>query len=271
MTWTNAKAYSEYQLLKLWADNGILSGCYQPANGEVKITPGGIEIPIFVSGTVEDISVTVPTHVPSNTLVTIASYDKRRTDQYKPSEWNRFTDSRNYREGAAANQANDLRNFATGAFYDMSYTNGTLSALGVKPTGEEYEAWFLTQIATLRSWSQGGAAPKMTAYLTPSGSAAFIQHMGTKIRYADAADPFFGTWMGVKLYVATHTLSGSGTVVGGIFSDKGAAYAPAAIEVAATGQIDDLTGMRKVSSFYTYGLGVLDATQNIVGVELDPS
>ena len=262
MSWTNTSAFAEYILTFTYGDSTILSGAYRPAMGAAEITPGGIVIPVFNSGTVEDVSSTPSTGVAGNTLVTLTTYDRRRVAHMKPSEWNRFQDDPGYRDVIARGLARDLVGDALTKFYGQIRDFGTAGgAWGATPTGATIAQKLLAKIAAIKAYWQDGVTSKLSIYLNASGAAALAYDQRGAFNYAPAGDPFFGTWMGAQIWTTNNALSGSGTVIGGIFSEFGVAYASAGIDMLGIGEPEPLTGTRLTTAVHTFGLKALDANQ----------
>lgn len=261
MSWTNTNAFGEYILTQVHAEGTMLEGAYRPKQDDIEITPGGIVIPVFVSGTVEDVSTTASTHTPSNVLKALTDKDKRRVDHLKKSQWTRFKDSRSYRDGIAMNQANDLIGQALTDFYKEVVDNGTKVTQSGAPTGAQITTTLLTKIATIKAKSPKGIPPKLTIVLNESGAAAFADNQAGKFNYAPTTEPFYGTWMGAKIWTTDDSLSGSGTVYGAVFGELGIAYAPAAVDTTfpENDRPEQRTGMYIITTLYTYALAVLDA------------
>jgi hypothetical protein len=262
LTWTNTTAFSEYLMTYTYGDQTILQGAYRPSMGGAEITPGGIVIPVIGSGTVEDISATPSTATPNNSLVTLTTYDRRRVSHFKPSEWNRFEDDPGYREKIARAHARDLIGDALTKFYAQIVDYGTAAtALGATPTGAAWASAILTKLATIKTKWVDGIVPKVSLFLNESGAAAFALSQQGAFNRAPTGTPLFGEWMGMDIWTTGNALSGSGTVIGGIFSEYGIAYASAGIETLATGEGEPLTGTRLVTNTHTFGIKVLDDTQ----------
>ena len=262
MTWTNTNAFAEYILTYTHGDKTILSGAYRPAMGSAEITPGGIIVPIWNSGTVEDISSTPSTGVAGNTLRTLTTYDKRRVVHMKPSEWNRFQDDKAYREVIARGISRDLIGDVLTKFYAEIVDYGTDGgALGATPTGAQIAAALLAKIATIKAYWEDGITSKLSIFFNASGSAALADNQRAAFNYAPEGDPMFGRWMGADIWTTNNALSGSGTVIGGIFSEFGIAYASAEIDMIAIGEKEPLTGTRLTTATHTYGIRYLDANQ----------
>ena len=262
MTWTNTAAYGEYILTYTHGDGTVLAGAYRPAIGSAEITPGGIIIPIWNSGTVEDISSTPSTGVAGNTLVTLTTYDRRRVVHMKPSEWNRFTDDHGYRDIIARGLGRDLVGDALTKFYGIIVDEGSDGgALGATPAGSVWASNLLTKMAQIKAYWVDGVTSKMTIFLTPSGASALAINQQGAFNYAPSPSPIFGNWMGADIYVTNNALSGSGTVIGGIFSEMGMAYASALIDMIAIGEKEPLTATRLTTAAHTFGIKSLDANQ----------
>lgn len=261
MTWTNTSAFSDYIRTQVHGDETVLRGAHRPDKDNIEITPGGIVIPIFVSGTVEDVSTTASTSTPNNTLKTLTDANKRRVDHLLKTQWNRFKDSRAYREGIAMNQAQDLLGNALTAFYNEMVDNGTKIAQAAAPTGQQITDNLLTQMAKIKSRSPKGIPSQMSIVLNESGGAAFASNQAGKFNYAPATDPFYGTWMGSTVWTTNDALSGSGTVYGFVFGELGIAYVSADVDTQFP--INDMpeprTGMWIVSTVHCRSLATLDA------------
>jgi len=230
--------------------------------GSAVIEPGGIIIPIWNSGTVEDISSTPSTGTAGNTLVTLTTYDRRRVVHMKPSEWTRFQDDRGYREVIARGLARDLIGDALTKFYGMVVDEGSDGgAWGATPTGAVIAQKLLAKIAAIKSYWQDGIASKISIFLNASGSAALADNQRSVFNYAPQGDPMFGKWMGADIWTTNNALSGSGTVIGGIFSEFGCAYASANIDMIAVGEKNSLTATRLTTAAHTFGLKALDVNQ----------
>ncbi len=264
MTWSNTNAFSEYILTYTHGDATVLSGAYRPEIGGADITPGGIVIPVMEPGTVEDITSTPSTGTSNNSLITLTDYNKRRVSHFTPTQWNRFSDSPNYREVIARGHARDHIGNALTVFYGKVVDEGTDGgAWGATPTGAVIAAALLAKIAAIKAYWLDGITSKMTIFLNASGSAALAIDQRAAFNYAPAGDPMFGSWMGADIYTTNNALSGSGTVIGGIFSEYGIAYASAEIETLAAGEGEPLTGTRLVTTIHVYGVKALDANQLI--------
>lgn len=262
MTWTNTNAFAEYILTYTYGDKTVLSGAYRPALGSATIDPGGIIIPIWNSGAVEDVSSTPSTGAAGNTLITLTTYDKRRVVHMKPSEWNRFKDDPAYREVIARGVSRDLIANALTTFYGMIVDEGSDGgAWGTAPTGAQIAQNLLAKIAAIKAYWEDGVASKMTIFLNASGSAALAYDQRGAFNYAPATDPMFGNWMGADIYTTNNALSGSGTVIGGIFSEFGCAYASAEIDMLGIGEKEPLTGTRLTTAVHTFGLKAVDTNQ----------
>ena len=262
MTWTNTNAFSEYVLTYTHGDATVLSGAHRPEIGGAEITPGGIIIPVMSSGTVEDVSSTPSTGTSSNSLVTLTDYNRRRVSHFTPTQWNRFSDSPNYRDVIARTHARDHIGDALTKFYGVVVDEGSDGgAWGALSTGAEIAAYLLAKIAAIKAYWMDGVTSKMTIFLNASGSAALAYDQRSAFNYAPAGDPMFGSWMGADIYTTNDSLSGSGTVVGGIFSEFGIAYASAEIETLSAGEGEPLTGTRLVTTVHVFGMKALDTNQ----------
>lgn len=263
MSWTNTTAFSSYILTYTHGDESVLAGAHRPKKGTAEIAPGGIIIPVRSSGTVENISVTNSTLVANNSLVTLVDFNKRTASHLKPTEWNRFQDDPNFREIEAEGQARDLVEQALVDFYATIVDNGTRQNVGATPSGDVLTQFILQKMAAIKSRARKGKPSKMTIFLNESGAAAFAFSQGKTFNYAPAKDPMFGTFHGADVYTTNDALSGSGTVIGGIFGEFGIAYASTQVQTQATvGDAFDLrTGMHIVTSTHIYGIKALDTNQ----------
>jgi hypothetical protein len=262
MTWTNTNAFSEYILTYTHGDATVLSGAYRPEIGGAEISPGGIIIPVMESGTVEDISSTPSTGTSNNSLVTLTDYNRRRVSHFTPTQWNRFTDSPNYRTVIARGHSRDHIGDALTKFYGIVVDEGTDGgAWGATPTGAQIAQNLLAKMALIKAYWMDGVTSKMTIFLEDSGAAALAYDQRGAFNYAPAGEPMFGNWMGADIYTTNNALSGSGTVIGGIFSEFGMAYASAEIETLAAGEGEPLTGTRLVTTTHVFGIKALDTNQ----------
>ena len=272
MAFTTTQEFSQYIMTFTHGDEQVLSGAHRPAFGTAEITPGGIDIPIWNTGTVEDISATASTATPNNTLVTLDDFNKRRVVHFLPTEWNRFMDDPNHRKVIADGLARDLVGQALTQFYATVVDEGTEAPeLGTTPTGETIAGILLGEIAQIKAKSRAGVPTKLTIFLNASGSAALAQNQRAAFNYAPVGDPMFGNWMGADIWTTDDALSGSGTVVGGIFSEWGIAYASANVEMLAIGVPEPLTGTRVSTVIHAYGLKALDSAQLRILVEANTS
>lgn len=266
MSLTDTSAFGEYILTFTQGDATILSGAYRPVadTGESFIdAQGKIVIPVWNSGTVEDISATPSTLTGSNTLVTLTTFDRRRVVHMEPSEWRSFENSRNNREIVARGLGRDLTGDALTKFYAEIVDNGTASTEFdvAAPTGSQIAERLLQEIAGIKAKWMNGVTSKMSIFLNASGSAALAQNQRAAFNYAPTTDPFFGEWMGAKVWVTDDALSGSGTVIGGIFSEFGIAYVSDNIDMIAIGAKEPLTATRLTTAAHTFALKVLDSAQ----------
>lgn len=263
MSWTNTNAFASYILTYTHGDESVLAGAHRPKRGSSEIAPGGIIIPVRSSGTVENISTTNSTLVANNSLVTLTDFNKRTSSHLKPTEWNRFQDDPAFREIEAEGQARDLVEQALVDFYAVIVDNGTRTNLGAAPTGDVITQNILLRMAAIKSRARKGKPSKMTIFLNESGAAAFAFSNRSAFNYAPATDPMFGTFLGADVYTTNDALSGSGTVIGGIFGEFGIAYASAQVQTEATigDRFDLRTGMHIITSTHIYGIKELDIEQ----------
>lgn len=264
MAWTTTSAFSDYILTFTHGDGSVLEGSHRPAKGTARIEPGGIVVPIYNSGTVEDISTTNSTLTPNNSLVTLTQFSKRTAAHFFPFEWVRFADDSAFRKVSAQGQGRDLLGQALTDFYQIIITEGTGTNIGnTTPTGSQLTQVILQKMATIKSRAANGVPSKMTIFLNESGAAAFAFDNRSAFNYAPADDPMFGTFMGADVYTTNDDLSGSGSIMGGIFGEFGIAYASADVQTVSTpgDQVDLRTGMHIITSVHSYGIKSLDSNQ----------
>lgn len=258
MTWTNTSAFSSYILTFVHGDEAVVEGAHRPRKGAAEITPGGIVIPVYDSGTVENVSTTTVTAIPNNTLVTLTQFDKRAPANFKRSEWKRFQDDPDHRMIVAEGQGRDLVEQILIDFYAVVVDEGNATSVGTTPSGDVLTQNILAKMATVKSRSRAGKATKITIFLNESGAAAFAMSNRAAFNYAPS-DPFFGTFLGAKVWTTNDDLSGSGTVIGGVFGEMGIAYAAAEVITTTSGdQPENLTGMHTVNSTASYGIKSLN-------------